>query len=769
MSWSNADGPTTDPTNGDDTFTGDPLISDTPVEAGAGNDVLEGFGGDDILNGGADDDILNGGADDDILNGGADDDILNGGADNDSLLGGAGDDQIDGGDGNDTLDGGDGYDQILGGNGDDSIVDASGDGYYAGGAGHDTISLTLSGSATVSFTVNAYGGAGNDLITASGPGLDGDGILIGASLYGDAGDDTLVGSDVYEPIQYVSGDVLNGGNGADSIIGGAGGDQIYADEEPAFGGTADNDTVLAGAGNDSVYTYGGIDSLDGGQGIDYAGIDRSTATQDLGYTVDGASGALLATDGSTIVNFEAFGIVTGEGNDTIRLGDGSDNAAGRNGDDYLAGGAGDDRLMGEGGNDTLEGGLGYDELTGGEGHDLIIDMGGEGYYDGDLGNDTILITLEGSASYGYLAPAHGGEGDDLIIASGPGLVSDGVIYGAELYGAAGNDTLVGTDVNDPGRGGDILEGGEGNDSILGGAGNDVISGDDAFAASPGDDTLTGGAGDDEIASGGGNDLVIWREGDGSDTVDMGDGTDRLDLEGWTPGGNASWSFAEGEDGYTIFTHIPTGATIHARNFEEVTCFAEGTRIMTARGEVPVETLRAGDLVLAVHGGASLQPLVWVGHTRVELARQRDRGKVAPVRIRAGALGPGVPVRDLRVSPEHALFLDGQLVPAGLLVNGRTILREIWCPNVTYYHLELASHGLVVADGAVAETYLDDGNRHLFDNSRLAALAVDFAALRANGRYLAAACAPVVREGDPALDGIRLRLAASLRELEPCVA
>jgi hypothetical protein len=80
-------------------------------------------------------------------------------------------------------------------------------------------------------------------------------------------------------------------------------------------------------------------------------------------------------------------------------------------------------------------------------------------------------------------------------------------------------------------------------------------------------------------------------------------------------------------------------------------------------------------------------------------------------------------------------------------------------QVTYYHVELQGHGLVVSEGAVTETYFDDGNRHLFDNAKVAALVVDFAAMRGNGRYLEAACAPVVTEGDAVLATIRARIAA----------
>ena len=198
------------------------------------------------------------------------------------------------------------------------------------------------------------------------------------------------------------------------------------------------------------------------------------------------------------------------------------------------------------------------------------------------------------------------------------------------------------------------------------------------------------------------------------------------------------------------------------NRQDATCFATGTLIAVADGAVPVESLRPGDLVATVHGGPLLQPLIWVGQLHVDLARHPRPCRIAPVVIRAGALGDGVPFRDLRVSPEHALFLGGRLVPARLLVNGTSIVQECWRRDITYHHIELDRHGLVMSEGAVSETYVDEGNRHLFDDASVTALAFDGAALRGNGRYADALCAPVLAEGDPALDALRRRLAVALR-------
>ncbi len=85
-------------------------------------------------------------------------------------------------------------------------------------------------------------------------------------------------------------------------------------------------------------------------------------------------------------------------------------------------------------------------------------------------------------------------------------------------------------------------------------------------------------------------------------------------------------------------------------------------------------------------------------------------------VRAGAFGPDRPARNLRVSPEHALLWDGALIPARLLVNGRTILHDRACDRVAYYHVELDAHDVLLAEGLPAESWLDTGNRGMFANA-----------------------------------------------------
>lgn len=175
------------------------------------------------------------------------------------------------------------------------------------------------------------------------------------------------------------------------------------------------------------------------------------------------------------------------------------------------------------------------------------------------------------------------------------------------------------------------------------------------------------------------------------------------------------------------------------------CYVEGTRIRTAHGDVAIETLTEGDAV-AVHTrqGVVMQPVVWVGRRRVDIAANPDPDSVLPIRIRRDAFAPGLPSRDLLISPDHAIYLDGMLIPAKLLVNGGSIVQESGWTSVVYYHVELPEHGIIYADGLPAETYLDTGNRGLFENGGvLMMLHPDFSISARLQRREDGACAPFV--------------------------
>ena len=184
------------------------------------------------------------------------------------------------------------------------------------------------------------------------------------------------------------------------------------------------------------------------------------------------------------------------------------------------------------------------------------------------------------------------------------------------------------------------------------------------------------------------------------------------------------------------------------------CFAAGTRILTTRGDIPVEDLAIGDLLITPDGEE--QPIIWIGIRRVEnIKSYRRPNAVRPIIIEAGALADGVPARDLAVSPDHALYFDGILIPAKELINWNSIHQDHRTNNIIYYHLELPQHGIIFAESTPAESYLDTGHRGVFDND--SSVLIDHPATMQHRRDTLA-CAPLHYTG-PALDAVRTRIAA----------
>ncbi|WP_072389320.1 Hint domain-containing protein [Hyphomicrobium sp. CS1BSMeth3] len=186
------------------------------------------------------------------------------------------------------------------------------------------------------------------------------------------------------------------------------------------------------------------------------------------------------------------------------------------------------------------------------------------------------------------------------------------------------------------------------------------------------------------------------------------------------------------------------------------CFAEGVLIRTTRGDIAVEDLKKGDIVITVSGAE--RPIKWIGQTVAHPGRHPRPHEVNPIRIKAGAFASGLPVRDLRVSPGHAIFVDGVLVPAGCLVNGATIMQQS-VETIRYFHVELDSHDVLLAESLACESYLDDGNRASFSNSG------EHVALhgRLDPKSWDEACAPIVAAG-PQLEEVQHRLQARAEEM-----
>ncbi len=218
----------------------------------------------------------------------------------------------------------------------------------------------------------------------------------------------------------------------------------------------------------------------------------------------------------------------------------------------------------------------------------------------------------------------------------------------------------------------------------------------------------------------------------SGTVVLSNG-ETLALSGIAGPAAAGWQVVAASDG-------GSGTDFHL----SPVCFAQGTRILTETGEVAVEDLRPGDRVMTVAGGRrAIEVVRWMGERRIDLAAHPKASAAAPIRICRGAVAADVPHRDLLVSPDHAVLLDGVLICARQLVNGMTIRQEAGLASVGYFHVELDRHAILLAEGMEAESYLDTGNRGFFANG--GAPLVLHPDLMAAERRVEGSCAPLVSD------------------------
>jgi hypothetical protein len=186
----------------------------------------------------------------------------------------------------------------------------------------------------------------------------------------------------------------------------------------------------------------------------------------------------------------------------------------------------------------------------------------------------------------------------------------------------------------------------------------------------------------------------------------------------------------------------------------VACYGRGTLIATPRGEVPVEDLSIGDEVVTASG--ALRPIKWIGRRSYGGRFIIGRTDILPICIKAGALDANVPRRDLWISPHHAMYLEGALIEVKDLVNGVSIVQAQAVDKVEYFHIELDSHDVIVAEGALSETFLDDNSRGMFHNAH------EYHALYPDDRAAGAAmcaqyCAPRLEDGYE-VETIRRRIA-----------
>lgn len=182
-------------------------------------------------------------------------------------------------------------------------------------------------------------------------------------------------------------------------------------------------------------------------------------------------------------------------------------------------------------------------------------------------------------------------------------------------------------------------------------------------------------------------------------------------------GGTSPVYADGGGDFFFYsnTFFQPGSSVTVNTGDPTTvCFAAGTQISTTTGDVRVEDLTIGSLVMTADGRAV--PVKWIGRQTVGKLFAGDRAR--PVRVAAGALGAGLPHSDLVLTADHALILDGLAINSGVLVNGTTITLDPLSSlpaEVTYYHVETEDHDVILANGAQVETYVDYVQRGIFDN------------------------------------------------------
>lgn len=469
---------------------------------------------------------------------------------------------------------------------------------------------------------------------------------------------------------------------------------------------AGNDSVDAGLGDDSVVGGAGNDTLNGQEGNDTLVGDDEI---DADFSVRGNSIAGLGGDDLIYGGLGNDSIFGGSGSDSLYGGDGDDSLLGGHGDDFLEGGAGNDDLEGLYGDDTIHGGDGNDHVFGRDGADLIYGGDGADTLVGSIGIDTIY----GGAGNDILAGSqgsdliYGGIGDDLVYIGVP--APGDIAYDSEgtIYLDEGNDFL---DASDATLKFDAY-GGEGNDYMNAGVGDDTLFG------GTGADTLTGGDGADHMIGGDDRDLIF---GGGGDVIDGGEGGDDFDTLSLANLGRAAmtnviYGGGDNEAG-TVEVLDGTGAVIGSFTFSNIEtvipCFTPDTIILTNTGEKRVDALAVGDKVLTRDNG--YQTIRWIGARTLSSHDLAAQPSLNPVCIRAGALGTGLPERDMTVSPQHRMLIAGShaqmlfgvaevLVAAIHLVNDSSIMR-VWPQTVTYIHLLFDRHEIIRGDGAWTESF-----------------------------------------------------------------
>lgn len=602
------------------------------------------------------------GAGGDDLTGSDYDDTLTGGTGDDTFIGGLGADVMDGGDGDDHFHLYDGFgaNTIIGG--DTGEID--GDRLYGN---------LITSDVTVLFTGDDAGSYSDGTDTTSFTGIE--------ALWTGSGNDSVdmrADTDGVDLATGTGSDVVHSGQGDDTINTANSGDTIYVYDDSG------TDTISAGSGTDTLYLVENGSAQ--GVSVTWTALKAGTYT----FAGGGAAGSFSSVEnlyGTAFDDqFDSTALVAGEDAD-VRAGEG---------DDTYTSGAGDDTFFGEGGDDTmvLTDGFGTDDFHGGESAETSGD------------------TIDASGLTAPLTVTFTGSGDGTATGTG-GTLSFVEVENLTL--TDGDDVLDGSADTD----GLNIDAGDGADDLTGGTGADVLGG------GTGDDTIAGGDGSDTLDGGAGRDTIQVAQGD---SATGGDGDDIFTLADLGESGTATITITGGETGETagdtlnlagtgdwtdlVMTGAEDGSFTMADgtvvNFSEIEnivfCYEESTKVMTPRGPREIGTLTKGDLVLTADRGP--QPIRWISSTTHRWTASGHKDK--PIQIKAGALGLGMPARDLVVSPQHRILLpdeaDGALVPAKSLKSLPGVRQLRGRRKITYVHMMFDRHEVVFAEGLPSESF-----------------------------------------------------------------
>ncbi len=550
--------------------------------------------------------------------------------------------------------------------------------------------------------------------------------------------------------------------------------------EISSGGLASSAAVSAGG---TLIVSAGGSAIDTGSGV--AAVVMVTSLVQSGQTV---SGLVIGSD--TVLEVASGGfalsttVVQGGGETVFSGGSAADTVVSGSGSlTVSSGGAVTDTVVESGGTFALLSGASMTGTVVSSGADATVTqvVGSGAVSSGLVANPVASVTVLGGGTATGMA----------VLSGGSALTEAGGTEIGTVIAAGGFDAVSGISDDATVSGSMTVEGGVVSDAVIAGSGELVVEAAPLGIGVASDVTITG-SGSVDLANGGEAGGMIVFGGDGSLILD-GDMTFAT-LSGFSAGNSVALADVPYDSGGTAtFSNGSLVVTENGQNYilqfagtgpgdfelasdggdgtlitlASLPCFVAGTLIETAAGPKPVETLGLGDQVMTMDG--TTEPVIWIGSRAVDCARHPEPALIRPVMIRAHAFGPGRPARTLLLSPDHAVFAEHVLIPVKHLLNGSTI-RQAGADRVTYFHIELPRHAVILAERLPVESYLDTGDRHAFSGADGArTLHPVFGSERAGADVAlimeVLACAPL-RVTGPEVERLRATVARAAERLLP---